>query len=143
MRNRAKCKLCQDIIESFHATDYVSCKCGEIIVDGGPAFRCAAGSWDNFIRVEEDGTEIPIEIKEMTRYEISDLVPYPKIELEEESKELAKIAKKDILDQVRALIESIEKLPPHAMNLPVNNYDHLSLLLLLAAALRCDCNELS
>ena len=33
--NKAQCKLCKDIIESKHRHDYVSCKCGEIAVDGG------------------------------------------------------------------------------------------------------------
>lgn len=33
--NRAKCLLCGQIIESTHRHDFVSCKCGNLHVDGG------------------------------------------------------------------------------------------------------------
>lgn len=33
--NRAKCKLCGDIITSEHRHHFVTCSCGEITVDGG------------------------------------------------------------------------------------------------------------
>lgn len=39
IRNSAKCKLCDDEIESTHRHDFVSCKCGEIFVDGGKDYR--------------------------------------------------------------------------------------------------------
>jgi hypothetical protein len=35
LKNRAECNLCKDIIESKHRHDFVSCKCGAIILDGG------------------------------------------------------------------------------------------------------------
>lgn len=35
IRNRAKCLLCNDIIESKHRHDFVSCSCGNIFIDGG------------------------------------------------------------------------------------------------------------
>lgn len=34
-RNRAKCKLCGDILESTYTHDSVTCKCGNLSVDGG------------------------------------------------------------------------------------------------------------
>lgn len=33
--NRAKCLICNDIIESKHVHDYVTCSCGNVSVDGG------------------------------------------------------------------------------------------------------------
>lgn len=39
LHNRAKCALCQDVIESFSRHDWVSCKCGEIFVDGGTLYQ--------------------------------------------------------------------------------------------------------
>lgn len=33
--NKAQCLKCNDIIESKHVHDFVSCKCGCIFVDGG------------------------------------------------------------------------------------------------------------
>ena len=35
LQNKAKCKICGDIIESKHRHDFVSCSCGNIFVDGG------------------------------------------------------------------------------------------------------------
>lgn len=32
---RIKCKKCGDIIQSMHRHDFVSCKCGQIFIDGG------------------------------------------------------------------------------------------------------------
>lgn len=34
-KNAAKCKKCNDIIESKHRHDFKSCLCGSIFVDGG------------------------------------------------------------------------------------------------------------
>ncbi len=50
MRNSARCKLCGDEIESKHVHDFVSCKCGEIFVDGGKAYtKRGAKHLDNII----------------------------------------------------------------------------------------------
>ena len=52
--NKARCKLCNDIIESTHRHDFVRCKCGEIFVDGGLEYlRRGANSFDNFIGLSE------------------------------------------------------------------------------------------
>lgn len=64
--NRAKCKLCGDIITSTHRHDFVRCKCGEIFVDGGKSYtRCGAGDFKNFISMtvyaDEDGNEYTYE----------------------------------------------------------------------------------
>lgn len=48
VRNSATCLLCGDEIESKHRHDYVSCKCGEIFVDGGKDYiRRGAGDFNN------------------------------------------------------------------------------------------------
>ena len=65
MKNRAKCKLCGDVIESFHSYDYVACRCGEIAVDGGmDNFRCIANDFGNFLRVDDEGNEIVVKVVE-------------------------------------------------------------------------------
>ena len=40
--NRAKCKLCNDVVQSNNRHDFVTCKCGKVSVDGGSwyAKRC-------------------------------------------------------------------------------------------------------
>ena len=65
MRNRAKCKKCESIIESFHRHDYVKCTCGSIAVDGGQDyFKCVADDWVNFIRIDDNDKEIMPTIKD-------------------------------------------------------------------------------
>jgi hypothetical protein len=44
-RNRARCKLCGDIIESTHLHDFVWCSCHAIFVDGGTDYR--RWGWDD------------------------------------------------------------------------------------------------
>jgi uncharacterized CHY-type Zn-finger protein len=34
-RNRARCKVCGDVVESLSVHDFKSCKCGAMSVDGG------------------------------------------------------------------------------------------------------------
>ena len=37
--NKIRCKHCDDVIESKHVHDFVTCMCGAVSVDGGPAYR--------------------------------------------------------------------------------------------------------
>jgi hypothetical protein len=63
MRNRAKCKLCNKIIESFTLNDFVHCECGQIGISGG-AYRldCFAQNWENFLRIDDQDNEIEVKI---------------------------------------------------------------------------------
>jgi hypothetical protein len=126
MRNRAKCKLCGDILESFHRYDCVSCRCGEISIDGGNDYcRCAANDWKNFLRVDDEGNEIVITVVE------KDLS-------KEEPKEVPKPTQADLLSMLQAMITNIEQLPPQAMTQPITHYDLYSALLLINQILLYD-----
>ena len=49
--NRAKCALCNSVIISTHVHDFVSCKCGEIFIDGGNEYwRAGANNFKNLLR---------------------------------------------------------------------------------------------
>lgn len=121
MRNRAKCRKCSDIIESFHATDYVSCKCGAIAVSGGAAMRVAYDDIQSLLRVDDEGNEIVV--KEIgTVPELSSTTP----------------TRVELMNMLTEMIKGYEKLPPHALAGPVSNYDLVSALLLLAAILRSE-----
>ena len=50
-RNRAKCKLCGDVIESKHRHDFVTCKCKAIFVDGGSDYWRGGGKPEAFERL--------------------------------------------------------------------------------------------
>jgi hypothetical protein len=125
MKNRAKCKKCLSIIESFHRTDYVTCKCNEISVYGGPdLMQCGAVDWENFVRVDDVGNEIAVKLKEMQQ--------------EYDDSKASKSDRDNLIDIVDGLVKTIEELPPQALNAPVTHYDYLSLLVLLSNLLRLD-----
>ena len=122
MRNRAKCKLCNSIIESFHAGDYVECKCGEIGVQGGQGLYCSSRNWDNFIRVDDNGNEIIVKVKDK-----NEAIPKSKPD------------RNELLDMLDAMIKDIERLPNHAQTAPITHMDLSAALLLLLELFRADC----
>jgi len=119
MRNRAKCKLCESIIESKHERDICECNCGEISVMGGDRLGCTAKDWKHFLRVDDNDNVIVPTIQESppkpTRY--------------------------DFLEALDEMIRRIEAMPPQAMTIAINHYDYVSLLILLSSLLRCDDKE--
>lgn len=132
MKNRAKCKLCSSIIQSFHSTDIVFCKCGEISVENGDALKCTAKDWGNFLRVDDEGNEIIIQVKDsLTNQETQN---------HNDTKHIP--SKIELLGMLHEMIKSVERLPQHAMNAPITHYDYVSLLILLAALFEADsCND--
>lgn len=127
MRNRAKCRLCGDIIESFHRNDYVTCSCDEISIDGGQhMFRCVAKNFANFVRIDDEGNERPV------RFESQ--------EEEDSIKEstLPSPTKSELIQELHNMIENIEKLPSQAMSTPITHYDWVASLILLASILKAD-----
>jgi len=112
MKNRAKCKLCDEIIESFHSTDIAICKCGEIEVSEGNSMKCGAKDWNNFIRVDDLGNEI-----------------IPKI-IHKENTSVSN-SKNDYIKMLEELIKSYENLPIDAFNQPITNYDLAAALMII------------
>ena len=57
IRNSAHCSQCGEDIESKHRHDFVSCKCGNIMVDGGHAYLRRVGGekqWEDTSLVTKD-----------------------------------------------------------------------------------------
>lgn len=137
MRNRAKCKLCNEIIESFHQHDYVACKCGEIAVDGGQSyFKCHAKDFNNFLRVDDEGNEKHIIFKDKpSEQEENELI---KEKVADELSNTQPMTKAQMLDELQRMILKIEELPPQAMQTPITHYDFVSALMLLSAILRAE-----
>ncbi len=128
MRNRAKCKLCGDIIESLHRHDYVRCSCDEIAVDGGPGgkdgtgyWRCSAKDWRNFVRVDDDDNEV-----------------LPKIV---EKDDVTKPNKRELIEMLDEMVKNIENLPPAAMTSYVTQYDLASLMMLLSSIFKASSED--
>jgi len=108
MRNIAKCKLCESVIESFHSTDYVECKCGEIAVDAGEALKCfVKTSWDNFLRVDEKGNTIKVSV--------------------DEAKPTDEIPVTDPREQIEYFLQRLKEMPQAAMSMPLNHYDLINI----------------
>ena len=118
MRNRAKCKLCGTMIESFHSTDYVMCKCEHISIDGGPgSLRCYAKDFANFLRIDDEDKEIPVTYTDKS---------------EEVFKETyAKPTHQEKIDMLREMVASIERLPVHAKYAPATQYDLATALMII------------
>ena len=125
LRNRAKCKLCGDILESFHRHDYVTCTCGEIGIDGGmDYFKCNAKDWKNFLRIDNEGNEITPRIVEEAPKE------------EEKPIELSIDTK---IDMLKNMVEIFRTLPDHeryAYLTQQDFYASLSLVLELIESMR-------
>lgn len=126
MKNRAKCKLCQSVIESFHVSDYVSCSCGEISIDGGDQYcHALAKNWENFLRIDDEDNEITVKVMDKSlddTEETSDVKP-----LYTEKKP----SRADLIQMLDEMSKSIENLPHQAMTMTVSNYDLGALISLL------------
>ena len=108
MRNRAKCKLCNEIIESLALTDLQFCSCKEIGVAGGTTlYRTYARDYKNFLRVTDDDKEIEVVVKTK----------------DDENKPLSKAQK---LEELNYFIEKLESLDSQALSAYASNYDILT-----------------
>jgi hypothetical protein len=127
MKNRAKCKLCNTVIESFHSEHVDICACGQISVEGGDSLRCGAKDWNNFIRVDDQGNEIIIKVKNENVKQLD--IPSNKP------------TRKELLGMLDEMIKNIEGLPPAAMTTHITHYDFASCLLLFSSIFRCTDND--
>ncbi len=124
MRNRAKCKKCLSVIESFFKDDYVACKCSSIAIAGGTSsYEVYANDFNDFLRVDDQDNEIVVKV------EGSDKEPVKEGD--------SSISKKELIDMLDEMQKSIERLPQHALVEPISHYELSSLLLLLSAIFRC------
>lgn len=94
--------------------ELIICKCGEVTLDGIKRAVVCATDVLNYCEVDDNGNEI-----KLRDYNI----------------ELSENTKKPSYNELRGLlsnmIDTYESMPPHAMMQPINNYELLSLLLLL------------
>jgi hypothetical protein len=104
MKNKAKCKLCESIIESFYEYDYVSCKCGEIAVYGGAGMYCEFKNENNFLRMDENGAEMSIKyLSKDDEHKKNDSPTNPPEE----------ISRDELIYSLQQFVEATEKSPNH------------------------------
>ena len=53
IKNAARCLNCNDVIESKHRHDFVTCTCGKLSVDGGHDYLKRAGDIKNYKELSE------------------------------------------------------------------------------------------
>lgn len=102
LRNSAKCRVCEDEIESKHRHNFVSCKCGEIFIDGGrePYSRAGAKDFANFINTSESRLWTDEEYREQIRMNQERLNdPY-----------LGEYMKSYYMDEIKAIEEFLDTL---------------------------------
>ena len=123
MRNRAKCKLCKEAIESVANVDYVSCKCGEIAIDGGlGSFRCFANDFKNFMRLDDEGNEVMVKVLEKPNIE-------EKVSINEEKQ--PESSREKSIEMIDAMIKYYEELPVQALLGSPSNYDMKAMYLMM------------
>lgn len=122
MKNRAKCKLCSSIIESFHPNDHVLCKCGEIEINGGEAMLAKAKDFANFLRVDDLGNEIVVQYRQKPE----DIGSNGNADDPKES-----LAKEELLDMLDTMIKGDEGLPDKVKENQLNTYDLLRYMYLI------------
>jgi len=126
MKNKAKCKLCNEVLESFHEFDYVSCKCGEISISGGSIrMECSAKDWKNFVRVDEAGNEIPVKVIEKNQ-------PLEKNENTEP------LNRDQLIESFEFMVKNLENLPQNALSTPISHFDLYSFLIHIVAILKSE-----
>jgi hypothetical protein len=135
-RNRAKCRLCNQVIESFTMSDLVECSCGEIAIEGG-TYRL--NTWfknaENFLRIDDDGNEIPIKFVEK-KNENQLLDDWMK---DKTSPDLKNLEKAEILEMsLKEMIKNYNSLPTEVLSKPITGYDFLSLLIWLGSVFDVD-----
>jgi hypothetical protein len=129
LKNRAKCKLCGDVIESKHRHDFVACKCENISVDGGNDY-CHMNVKDKqgFCMIDDEGNEI------IPKY--SDALNEPITAEEVAEKILPKPKREELLCIMDEMVRRIDELPKEAILSPVTHADFSSLLMLLSSIFR-------
>lgn len=127
MKNRAKCRLCGSIIESYFDGDYVECKCGEIAVSGGLGMHCHWRNAENLIRVDDDGNNIIPQYVDEVPEDAHDKKDH------EHQKEIARDECIYILDQ---LIEHDSALPTNIQTSPALLCDLIKYALVISRALK-------
>jgi len=59
-RNRARCRKCDTIIESFSVHDFKYCKCRAIFVDGGREYARRGGELENCEELSEGNGDVEL-----------------------------------------------------------------------------------
>lgn len=121
MKKRIKCRLCSDIIETTqNSIGFTECSCKQIAIEGSESgWRVHAADWKNLMALDEEGNEIPINVK-----------------VTKEPLAAAAITQADRLRMLDDMILRFENILDVAGHQSVSQYDLYSVLLLLRELLK-------
>ena len=143
MMKRAKCKLCNNIIEIKNRVDMFTCPCGEITIDYITAQLHASIKTDktNLSFVDDDGNEIlPKKEKEdlLNEEHIAPSTWYDVawIDGKSISEEPNLGSRRELLGIIDCMIVHIDRMPQDAKYAPVTHSDFSELLTLIVALFR-------
>jgi len=105
----------------MHDYDLQRCECGEIAVDGGLKMIALAKNFDNFLRVRDDGTTFKPTIIEKNNTENTLHTSFSEIRHNFEN----------LVSSLQLMLDNVQRLPQHAMEQPLNQYDLQTLLQVL------------
>lgn len=87
--------------------------------------QCGAENWDNFLRVDDNGNDIVVKVRDTFE---------PKSNHEDIiSKIDDRPTKEELIGVLDDMIAKIDTLPQHTMTAPINHYDYSALLMLLSS----------
>jgi hypothetical protein len=109
-----KCKLCDSEMLQKEG-DVITCKCGEVTLDGINKRIICQKRASNYIEVDDEGHKI-----------VSD------VDIDVKTKP----DRQELLDMLSNMINSIDKLPPQAMGTYVTHYDLFSALMIVSELFR-------
>lgn len=132
MRNRAKCKKCDAVIESLYTGELVSCYCGEIEVYDGPQdnpndLKSRAYDYANFIRIDDDNKEHEVRFEEGGKLKTVDRSGKPSAQ--------------EIMDVLKSRIDHYDHLPSQVQYSHVVYSDLIDILRCLVALHRLSFEE--
>jgi hypothetical protein len=137
VRNVAKCKVCEDIIESKHLHDYVVCKCGEIAIVGGEDHWYAFGkNATSLIRIDEETNYLGGDIQPRSVCNQNAEVHCNSNAKQGKDNEERGFSREELIDILDALAKSIERLPTGARLAPITHADHHDLITLISSIFR-------
>lgn len=136
MINRAKCKLCNDVIESHIHGHVVYCKCGTIAVMDGPALRTYAKGNDYgsyFLRVDDMGNEMVVQYKQD---------PTEVGQNEDDHEPEKGVSKKHLIEEFEANIKNAIDRPDHVLASFVTTDELLRFMIDILNIIKRDSNEM-
>jgi hypothetical protein len=70
VNNKIRCKKCNQVIESKHVHDYVTCSCGSVSVDGGRDYLKRSGNIEDMVELSEIKYITPEEYDKLKQQQI-------------------------------------------------------------------------